>query len=216
MTIEISAFAWVPEFAQGHVRDLRPRWALIEAGLAYRVHLLKAGENRSADYLRWQPFGQVPAYRDDEVQLFESGAILLHIANKSRVLEPRDWQDAANMQSWVLAALNSVEPMVADLTNPPIFNVGEDWVAGARKAAEQAVEGRLSALAVWLADRDWLTGRFSVADIVMATVLRDLGDEPVLQRFPVVEAYRDRCLARPAFQKALAAQMAVFAENAPA
>ncbi len=218
MTIEISAFAWVPPVAQGYVKDLRPRWALEEAGLPYREHLLAPGEADAADapYRAWQPFGQVPALRDGEVRLFESGAILLHIARKSPALAPRDAQDEAQMAAWTFAALNSVEPRVDNLVNPGIFHSGEAWVEGFRPVAEALLDRRLAALARWLEGRDWLTGRFTVADIVMATVLRALEDEPILARHPRLSAYLERCLARPAFARALDAQLATFAENAPA
>jgi len=216
MTVEISAFAWVPPFAQGYVKDIRPRWALAEAGLDYNVHLVSDGDADAPEYRRWQPFGQVPAYRDDDVELFESGAILLRIADRSDVLRPRDAQQAAQTQAWVFAALNSMEPKVDNLILPGTFYAGEDWVDGLRPHAERLVGLRLKSLAGWLDGREWLTGRFGVADIVMATVLRGLQEEPVLADYPVVFAYLERCLARPAFEKALAAQLATFAENAPA
>lgn len=216
MTIVISSFAWVPPFAQGYVKDLRPRWALAEAGLDYSVHVLGDGEADSAAYRAWQPFGQVPAYRDDEVELFESGAILLHIAGKSPALAPRDAQEAALMQAWMFSALNAIEPKVDNLILPGIFHAGEAWVDGFRGPAEALLDLRLKSLSGWLDGRDWLTGRFSVADIVMATVLRGLQEEPVLQRHPRIAAYLDRCLARPAFDRALSAQLATFAANAPA
>lgn len=216
MSIEISAFAWVPPFAQGYVKDIRPRWALAEAGLDYTVRTLAQGEADAPGYHRWQPFGQVPAYRDDEVELFESGAILLRIAERSDVLRPRDAPAAAQTQAWVFAALNSVEPRVDNLILPPTFHAGEDWVVQWRPHAERLVDLRLKSLTGWLDGRDWLTGRFSVADIVMATVLRGLQKEPVLARYPAVAAYLDRCLERPSFERALAAQLATFAENEPA
>ena len=216
MTIEISAFAWVPPFAQGYVKDIRPRWALAEAGLAYEVRPVAGDESEGADYRAWQPFGQVPAYRDEAVELFESGAIVLRIAGLSPALAPRDEREAARTQAWVFAALNSVEPRVDNLILPPLFHGEEGWVAGWRPHAERLVDLRLRSLSAWLAERDWLTGRFGVADIVMATVLRGLQDEPVLARHPGVAAYLERCLARPAFHQALAAQMATFAEHEPA
>ena len=216
MSIEITTFAWVPPFAQGYVKDLRPRWALAEAGLDYTVRTLAGGENDGAAYRRQQPFGQVPAYRDETVELFESGAIVLHIAGRSDKLKPRDAQDAAQTQAWVFAALNSVEPRVDNLINPAIFHAGEDWVDGFRPHAERLVDLRLKSLAGWLKGRDWLTGRFSVADIVMATVLRGVQDQPVLAGYPVVAEYLERCLARPSYKTALAAQLATFAEHAPA
>ena len=215
MTIQISTFAWVPPFAQGYVKDLRPRWALIEAGLDYTVHTLAPGEGDGAPYRQWQPFGQVPAYRDDGVELFESGAILLHIAHRSDVLRPRDAQDLAHTQAWLFAALNSIEPRVDNLILPGVFYAGEAWLDGFRPHAERMVDLRLRSLSGWLEGRDWLTSRFGVADIVMATVLRGLQDEPVLSGYPAVAAYLQRCLARPAFAQALDAQLKTFAANAP-
>jgi glutathione S-transferase len=216
MSIVISSFAWVPESARGYVKDIRPRWALAEAGLHYEVRLVTGDEANGTEYRRWQPFGQVPAYRDDEVELFESGAILLRIASLSRHLAPHDAQEAAQVQAWVFAALSSVEPRVEALVHPGVFHAGEDWVAGHRPHAERLVDLRLKSLSGWLAERDWLTGRFGVADIVMATVLRNLEDEPVIARHPVVSAYLDRCLARPAFGAARAAQIATYADSVPA
>jgi glutathione S-transferase len=216
MTIVISTFASVPEDAKGYVKDLRPRWALAEAGLDYSVRTVTGEEADSTEYRRWQPFGQVPAYRDDEVTLFESGAILLRIAELSPRLAPRDAQEAAQVQAWVFAALNSVEPKVDALVLPGVFHSGEDWVTGQRPHAERLVDLRLKSLSGWLEGREWLAARFSVADIVMATVLRALEDEPVLARHPTVAAYLDRCLARPAFREALDAQLATFARHAAA
>jgi glutathione S-transferase len=216
MSIVISAFAWVPEFAQGYVKDIRPRWALAEAGLGYDVRLVGQDDADSPEYRRWQPFGQVPAYRDGEVELFESGAIVLRIAGLSERLAPRDAQEAAQTQAWVFAALNSIEPKVDNLILPGVFHAGEDWVAGMRPHAERLVDLRLRSLSGRLAGREWLAGRFGVADIVMATVLRGLHDDPVLTSHPTVAAYLERCLARPAFSAALAAQLATFAEHAPA
>lgn len=216
MAIVISAFAWVPPFAQGWVRDLRPRWALEEAGLDYEAHLLRAGDADGDAYRDWQPFGQVPAYRDDTVELFESGAILLHIGRKSEALRPRDAQEAARIEAWTFAALNSVEPKVDNLILPGVFHGGEAWVAGFRPVAEALLDKRLTSLARWMTGRDWLTGRFSVADIVMATVLRGVRREPVLERHPVLAEYLDRCLARPAFGRALQRQLDTCAANQPA
>lgn len=215
MTIQISAFPWVPPFAQGYVKDLRPRWTLAEAGLDYDVHLVTDDMANSADYRAWQPFGQVPAYRDEEVELFESGAILLHIAARSPALRPRDQQEAASTAAWMFAALNAIEPKVENLILPGIFHAGEAWVVGFRPVAENLVRLRLTSLSNALEGRDWLTGRFGVADIVMATVLRGLQEEPILQDFPRLQAYLARCLARPAFEEALQAQLRTFAQNTP-
>jgi glutathione S-transferase len=153
-------------------------------------------------YRAWQPFGQVPASRDEAVELFESGTIVLRIASLSPDLAPRDEREAARTQAWVFAALSSVEPRVENLILPAVFHGDENWVAGWRPHAERLVELRLKPLSAWLSGRDWLTGRFRVADIVMATVLRGLQDEPFLARHPNVAASLERCLARPAFRQA--------------
>ena len=126
MGIVISAFPWVPPPAQGWVKDIRPRWALAEAGPDYEVALVSDGDD--PEYGAWQPFGQVPAYRDDEVELFESGAILLHIAGLSADLAPRGDRETGQTTSWMFAALNSVEPRVDNLVLPGAFQAGEDWV----------------------------------------------------------------------------------------
>ncbi len=215
MTITISAFAWVPDFAQGNVKDLRPRWALEEAGLPYEVHLLGPDDADGPAYRAWQPFGQVPAYRDDEVELFESGAILLRIAELSEVLRPADRAEAGRVEAWVFAALNSVEPKIDNLVLPPLFHLGEAWVEGQRPHAEALVDKRLKGLADWLNGRDWLTGRFSVADIMMATVLRAIKDHDLLAQHPNLAAYLARCLSRPAFARALEAQLETFRAHEP-
>ena len=216
MTIQVSAFGWVPPFAQGFVRDLRVRWALEEAGLPYEATLIGRAMQTSDDYRDWQPFGQVPAYRDDEVEMFESGAIVLHIAGKSDALGPRDPAGHARVQSWVLAALNSVEPSVAQLAAIRVFHAGEAWTVERRPQVEEAIARRLRALDAWLAGKDYLEGRFTAGDLMMTTVLRELQDSGLLHDFPALAAYCARCQARPAFQRALAAQMQAFAENAPA
>lgn len=216
MTITIATFPWVPDVAHGQVRDLRPRWALEEAGLPYEVHLVTP-ETKDSSYRGWQPFGQVPAYRDDTVEMFESGAMLLHIADQSDALAPRDAQERAQTQAWVLAAMNSVEPQVMNVILPGVFFPGEDWVAGWRPHAEALAAARLRSLAAWLDGKEWLVGdRFGVADILMATVLRGLAGKPLLTAHPVLVAYLERCLARPAFGRALQAQLDLFQSNAPA
>ncbi|MEO1092083.1 MAG: glutathione S-transferase family protein [Pseudomonadota bacterium] len=208
MTITLTAFRWVPPFAQGFVKDLRVRWALEEAGLAYEVTLIDPLIQASEAYRAWQPFGQVPAYRDDEVELFESGAIVLHVAAKSEALAPIDAADRARVSSWVIAALNSIEPYVVNLVQP----------SDARSAvkARTMLRERLAALAAWLGERDYLEDRFTAGDLMMTTVLRELVTSGVLDAFPTLDALRQRCEARPAFGRALEAQMRPFRENAPA
>jgi len=206
MPIEVSAFRWVPPFAQGYVRDLRVRWALEEAGLTYQAALVDQQACASAGYRQWQPFGQVPAYRDGEVELFESGAIVLHIAAKSEALAPPDEAGRARTTAWVIAALNSIEPYAQMLIH----------LKESRAQAEALLNRRLEPLSAWLDGKDYLEGRFTAGDLMMTAVLRELVDSGTLARFPVLDAYRKRCEARPAFGRALEAQMQVFRDNAPA
>lgn len=216
MTLQISAFDWVPPLPQGYVRDLRPRWALEEAGLPYEVTLVTMAGSKEAAYRAWQPFGQVPACRDGEVSLFETGAILLHIAEASDVLRPRTVAERAAVHSWLFAALNTIEVYTLHLVQPGEFFPDADWVPGARRWLEKLVGDRFEALAQHVWNETWLTGRFGVADIAMVTVLRDMGDDPVLAKFPVLEEYVRRGTERPAFQAALQAQLDTFAAHAPA
>lgn len=178
--------------------------------------MIDADIQASVDYRRWQPFGQVPAYREQGVELFESGAIVLHVADRSEALTPRDAAGRARTMSWVIAALNSVEPPIQNLVALDVFHAGEAWTTGYRPQAEAMVAGRLSALSNWLDGRDYLEGRFTAGDLMMTTVLRNLVDSGTLLRYPVLDAYRQRCEARPAFGRAMAAQMKAFRENAPA
>ncbi len=209
---EISAFNWVPDFAKGVVRDLRVRWALEEIGLPYRVRLLSPMGDKPQDYLLEQPFGQVPVFVEGELRLFESGAILLHLGERSEVLLPRDPAAKARATCWLIAALNSIEPMMFELVNIDIFNAGAAWAAERRPEAERMVRKRLQRLSDWLGDKEHLEGRFTVADLMMTTVLRNLRHTAIVADYPNLAAYRARCEARPAFQRALAAQLADFAD----
>ncbi len=196
----LSAFAWVPETSRGWVKCLRPRWAFEEAGFAYRTTRLGPGESGSEGYRAWQPFGMVPAYDDGRVRLFESGAILLRIGSLSDRLRGWDEAEEATIASWVFAALNTFETHTSRLT---------EGLPG----AVEAVSRRLEALEAALGDREWLVERFSVADIAMATVLREIAETAVLRRHAGVSAYLVRCLARPAFERALQAQFADFDDS---
>ncbi len=216
MTIQVTAFRWVPAFAQGYVRDLRVRWALEEAGLPYEATLIDPQVQASPSYREWQPFGQVPAYKDDAVEMFESGAIVLHIAARSEALAPVDAAGRARVTTWVIAALNSVEPHVQNLVHLDVFHAGEAWTKERRPQAAAMLNGRLAALCAWLGDKAYLEGRFTAGDLMMTTVLRELVDSGVLAQFPALDAYRRRCEARPAFGRALEAQMLPFRQNAPA
>ena len=214
--ITISAFRWVPPFAHGLVRDLRVRWALEEAGLPYEVRLIGPQEQKSDDYRALQPFGQVPTYEDDDMKLFESGAIVMHIAETSEALMPRDANGRARARTWMFAALNTLEPQVQQLAAIDLFYPAEEWAKARRPGVERTVRKRLDELQVSMKGRDYLEDRFTAGDLLMVTVLRNLRQTEILKGYPALSAYRERCEARPAFARALAAQMAPFAKNAPA
>ena len=211
--IEISAFNWVPDFAKGVVRDIRVRWALEEAGMDYRVRLLDPMSQRPQDYFLEQPFGQVPIFVEGDLHLFESGAILLHLGSRSEALLPPDEIGRARATCWLIAALNSIEPMIFELVNIDIFNADQEWAKLRRPEAEQKVRDRLKRLADWLGDKEHLEDRFTVADLMMTTVLRNLRHTSLVAEHPNLAAYQTRCEARPAFQRALAAQLADFEER---
>ena len=213
MTVEITGFSWVPDFAQGFVRDLRPRWACEEIGLPYTTRLFDAAQPRAESYYDEQPWGQVPVLKDDGLHLFESGAILLHLGEKDERLLPRDRQGRADATAWLFAAYNSVEPLMMELSNIQIFAAGEEWAKLRRPSLLDFAGQRFDRLAAALEDREWLAGRFSVADIAMATVLREAGDTDLVSSRPALAAYLDRALARPAFKRALDAQLADFKDR---
>ena len=212
-SIEISAFAWVPPFAQGVVRDLRIRWALEEAGLSYRERLLDATSQRPEEYFLEQPFGQVPIYNHGAVRMFESGAIVLHIAEGSEVLLPRDPAGRARAMSWVVAALNSIEPTIAELVTIDIFNAAADWACARRPQAERQVRERLARLSSALGERDYLENRFTAGDLMMTPVLRNLRHTDLVAEYPNLAGYQARCEARAPFQRALEAQLAPFQKH---
>jgi glutathione S-transferase len=214
--LTLTTFRSVPEFAIGYVRDLRVRWALEEAGLPYTVRALEFQEAATPAYRRQQPFSQIPVLQDDGLTLFETGAILLHLGERSPALLPLDAEERARVTMWMFAALNSVEPYVGNLVSLVVFSADEPWAAGARPAAEAMVLKRLRDLDDWLDGREWLTHSFSVADILMTSVLRLMDNMEMVERFARVTAYRDRCMARAAFKKALADQVAHFTQAAAA
>ncbi len=157
----------------------------------------------------------MPAFRDGEVELFESGAIVLYLSRQSPALAPADEAGRARVATWILAALNSIEPHIGQLALTDIFHKGEAWTVERRPQIVAMVEKRLRQLDASLDDKDYLEGRFTAGDLLMASVLREVPDD-ILAQFPRLEAYRARCIARPAFQRAFDAQMQPFRENAPA
>lgn len=213
--IIVTAFKSVPPFAQGLVRDLRVRWALEEAGLRYEVRLLGDGEKDGAEYRAWQPFGQVPAYEENGLKLFESGAIVLRIAERSENLLPGDPAARARAIEWLFAALNTIEPPILNLAGIDLFAAGQEWARLRRPEAEAYVGKRLAELAAALGDKLFLDGpRFTAGDLMMTTVLRILRHTDLVAGQPALASWLARCEERPAFQRALAGQMADF-EEAP-
>jgi glutathione S-transferase len=210
--ITISAFRWVPPFARGQVRDLRVRWALEEAGMAYRTRLLSLGDGDKPEYRALQPFGQVPIFQEDGLTLFETGAIVLHIAERSEVLLPKDFAGRAKATQWVIAALSSIEPHIMNVAALEVFYADQEWARLRKPSATEFAGRRLAGLAAALGDKPYLDGeRFTAGDLMMATVLRIA---PPLVTDPKLQAYVERCTARPAFQRALDAQLGDFEEAA--
>lgn len=209
--LTLYAFQWVPPFAQGVVRDLRVRWALEEAGIPYTTILLDFPDIQTGDYRKLQPFGQVPAVEAEGMPSFESGAIALQIAERSEALLPADLVERAQAIAWMFAALNSVEPFFFGLLDADAFHAGKPWAKEMRPDMEQRVLSRLAHLEAHLGGREFLTDRFTVADLMMTTVLRQLRHTDLIDRFPAIAAFKARCEGRPAFQKALADQLKPFA-----
>jgi glutathione S-transferase len=208
MTMILTTFDWVPDLPRGYVRDIRVRWALEEAGLPYRVESVAFGD-RNAEHFAHQPFGQVPWLTDGEISIFESGAILLHLAQQSMALMPKDAKGRSLVTEWVFAALNSVEAASLPWSILVFSGIGADQPG--RAPLDGFLNARLTHLETVLKDREWLAGGFSVADILMADVLRLVGRLDGLNGFAQCRAYVARATARPAFVKAHADQMAHFA-----
>jgi glutathione S-transferase len=212
--ITLSAFRWVPPLAQGLVRDLRVRWALEEAGVPYQERLIGPEDQSTAAYRALQPFGQVPAIETGDLKLFESGAIVIHIAEKSDALMPSDPHGRVRTSAWIFAALNSVEPQIQNLAEIDLFHAREAWAPMRRPMAVEAVQKRLAAVENWLGDRDYLEDRFTAADLMMTTVLRILRHTDIVSDRPALKAYLGRCESRPAFKKALADHLRPFEASA--
>ncbi|HTU64539.1 MAG TPA: glutathione S-transferase family protein [Steroidobacteraceae bacterium] len=207
--IELTTLRWAPPAFQGQVRDLSVRWALEEAGLPYRVRQVSDEERRSPAFRARQPFGQIPVYREDGIEIFESGAIVLYIAERHGLL-PRDPAARERAKAWMFAALNSLDPDIIALGDIDHFAADAAWARERRPALAAGLLERLRSVAARL-EHDHLVGEFSAADITLTMVLRALRHTDLVSSVPTLAAYRDRCEARPAFRRALAAQMAAFA-----
>ncbi|TCP37096.1 glutathione S-transferase family protein [Sphingomonas sp. BK235] len=211
----ITAFDWVPDFARGQVRDLRVRWALEEVGQPYRVRYLAQGEQKAPPHRARQPFGQVPTYEEGELVLYESGAIVLHLADSRDGLLPDDRLGRARATEWAFAALNTVEPPIMDHAIATLFEADQPWSKPRLPAVEARIAERLGEVAARLGEREWYDGAFSAGDLLMVAVLRILRDHPLLAAQPTLAAYVARGEARPAFRRALADQLAGFTGSPP-
>jgi len=210
MTPTITAFKASPDRGQGLARDMGVRWALEEVGQAYDVRLVTFEEMKQPAHLARHPFGQIPTYEEDSLTLFESGSIILHIAETRPGLLPDDPNGRARAISWMFSALSTIEPPILELQTAVILENDKSWTAERRPLINERISTRLSELAERLGDADWLDGRFSAGDLVMVNVLRRLRRSGLLDQHPTILAYVDRGEARPAFERAFAAQLEVF------
>lgn len=206
----ITAFAQSPDRGKGLARDMRIRWALEEAGLAYDVRLLSFKALKQPDHLALNPFGQIPTYEEGDLVLFESGAIVLHIAERHAGLLPADANARARAIAWMFAALNTVEPPIFDRSLATILERNEPWYEARLLALDNSIRKRLGELSNHLGDADWLEGAFSAGDLLMVSVLLRAKTSGLLEEYPNVGADVARGEARPAYRRAFDAQLAVF------
>lgn len=210
MTITITAFENSPDRGRGLARDMRVRWALEEVGQPYEVRLLSFPAMKRAAHLSLHPFGQIPTYEEGGLALFESGAIVLHIAERHAGLLPADADGRARAILWLFAALNTVEPPVVEFSMATMLERDKPWYAERQPMLAARVRTRLDELSRYLGKADWLDGAFSAGDLMMVTVLRRLESSGLLQDYPGLLAYIARGEARPAYRRAFADQLAVF------
>jgi len=206
----ITAFEQSPDRGRGLARDMPVRWALEEVGQPYDVRLLSFSAMKEAAHLALQPFGQIPTYQDGGLTLFESGAIVLHIAERHAGLLPEDANARARAIAWMFAAKSTMEPPIVELGMAMIFERDKDWYAARLPMLQDRVRDRLGQLSRRLGEADWLDGAFSAGDLVMVMVLHRLSGTGLLEEYPSISAYIARAKARPAFQRAFEAQLAVF------
>lgn len=217
MSIVITAFERSPDGGMGLARDTRVRWALEEVGQPYEVRLVSFGAMKEPAHLDLHPFGQIPTYEEGDLVLFESGAIIFHLANSRTGLLPDDANARARAITWMFAALNTVEPPILELVTAKFIEGDKPWTPERIPLIADRIRGRLDRLATRLGDADWLDGGFSAGDLTMVSVLLRLRPSGILAEFPSLAAYVARGEARPAYQRAFAAQLAINAApaNAP-
>jgi len=206
----ISAFERSPDQGRGLARDMSVRWAFEEVGQPYDVRLLSFAEMKEPAHRRLHPFGQIPTYEDGDLMLFESGAIVFHIAERHPGLLPDDANARARAIAWIFAALSSVEPPIVERGAATLTERDKTWYATRQPILDDRVRARLGDLSTRLGDADWLDGRFSAGDLLMVTVLRRLNGSGLLEDYPNLCAYIARGEARPAYKRAFADQLAVF------
>ncbi len=209
MTITITAFERSPDGGPGLARDTRVRWALEEVGQPYEVRLVSFAALKEPAHLRLHPFGQIPTYEEGDVALFETGAIVLHLAERHAGLLPADARARARAIAWIFAALNTVEPPILELVTAKLLEADAPWSAQRLPLVKDRVRVRLRQLSAHLRDADWLDGAFSAGDLMMVSVLLRLRSSGLLDEFPNLRAYVARGEARPAYERAFAAQLAV-------
>lgn len=212
MTITITAFERSPDGGQGLARDTRVRWALEEVGQPYEVRLVSFKAMKEPAHLALHPFGQIPTYEEGALALFETGAIVFHIAQRYPGLLPDEANARARAVTWIFAALNTVEPPILELQTAKILENDKPWTNERLPLVKDRVRDRLKQLAAYLGDADWLDGGFSAADLMMASVLLRLRASGILDEFPTLAAYVARGEARPAYKRAFEDQLAI---NAP-
>jgi len=210
MTITITAFERSPDQGAGMARDMRVRWALEEVGQPYRVRLAPWERFKEEAHLARNPFGQIPTYEEGDLTLFESGAIVLHIAERFPGLLPKDANARARAVMWMFAALSTIEPPIVDRQNVMFAERDKAWYEQRLALVDDRIRVRFGELSVYLRDSEWLDGAFSAGDLLMVTVLQRLKQSGILDEFPNLSAYVARGEARPAFKRAFAAQLAVF------
>jgi glutathione S-transferase len=210
MTPTITAFERSPDRGKGLARDMRVRWALEEVGQPYDVRLVSFSDMKESAHRALNPFGQIPTYEEGDLALFESGAIVLHIAERHAGLLPDDANARARAIAWMFAALNTVEPPIFDRSLAKILERDEPWYEQRLRFLEDSIRKRLGDLSSRLGDADWLDGAFSAGDLLMVTVLRRLNGSGLLEEYPNLSAYVARGEARPAYKRAFADQLAVF------
>lgn len=216
MAIIITAFERSPDGGAGLARDTRVRWALEEVGEPYQVRLVSFRAMKEPAHLALHPFGQIPTYEEGDLALFETGSIVFHIAERHAGLLPEDANARARAITWMFAALNTVEPTILELAAARLLESDKPWSMDRLPLVEDRVRDRLKQLSARLAGGDWLEGEFSAGDLLMASVLLRLRSSGILDEFPKLASYVSRNEARPAYQRAFAAQLAINAAKPPA